>query len=152
VLIADEPTTALDVTVQAQILTLLRELQADLGMSLVIVTHDLGVVAHMADTVAVMYAGRIVENAPVADLFARPLHPYTQALLAALPHRAVDGQRLTSIPGTVPEPLRRPIGCAFHPRCPAADASCGDRQPLILSWLGAHAVACHKVIPAAEAA
>jgi peptide/nickel transport system ATP-binding protein len=152
VLIADEPTTALDVTVQAQILALLREIQSDLGMALVLVTHDLGVIAQMAETVAVMYAGRIVERAPVRDLFARPLHPYTQALLGALPHLTPAEHRLTSIPGVVPEPLERPRGCAFHQRCAKADNHCIDQKAVPVHDLGSRSVACHRVSRAAEAA
>ena len=117
VLIADEPTTALDVTIQAQILDLLRELQSDSGMSMVLITHDLGVVARAADHVCVMYAGRIVEEAPVEELFAHPLHPYTQGLLRCVPRRGAGPEALQAIPGQVPDPADLPPGCAFHPRC-----------------------------------
>ena len=116
-LIADEPTTALDVTVQAQILDLLRELQTETGMSILLITHDLGVVAHMADEVYVMYAGRIVEQAATSDLFAHPRHPYTQALLRCTARAGPTRSRWEVIPGTVPDAARRPRGCAFHPRC-----------------------------------
>jgi peptide/nickel transport system ATP-binding protein len=135
-LIADEPTTALDVTIQAQILALMRRLQAETGMSILFITHNLGVVAHNADDVAVMYAGRIVEAAPVNDLFARPQHPYTQGLLACLPGQqrkyaqTVDGkQRLYAIRGQVSSPLAPPPGCAFEPRCDKAIAACREAMP-----------------------
>jgi peptide/nickel transport system ATP-binding protein len=119
ILIADEPTTALDVTTQAQILNLLRGLQRQKGTALMLITHDMGVIAQMADEVAVMYLGRIVEFAPVARLFADPQHPYTRALLRSMPDmRAVPRERLATIGGAVPHPGSRPVGCAFHPRCP----------------------------------
>ena len=135
-LIADEPTTALDVTIQAQILDLMHRLQRDTGMSLLFITHNLGVVAHHADDVAVMYAGRIVEAAPVRDLFARPRHPYTQGLLACLPgkSRAADGarpRRLAAIRGQVASPLQPPPGCAFAPRCDRASADCAHAMPAL---------------------
>src|SRR3954467_1283889 len=130
-LIADEPTTALDVTIQAQILELLRKLQRERGMSIMLITHDLGVVAENADVVTVMYASRVVEYAPVEDLFDRPLHPYTQGLLKSVPKLGAHNERLVSIPGTVPNPSRFPTGCKFHTRCPltrelAATASASD--------------------------
>jgi oligopeptide/dipeptide ABC transporter ATP-binding protein len=133
-LIADEPTTALDVTIQRQILDLLRALQAETAMSVLIITHDLGVVAELADYVYVMYAGRIVEHATVGDLFAAPLHPYTQGLLRCLPRLSDRKERLDVIPGSVPSPGRLPAGCAFHPRCELtrARASGGDRQVVTL--------------------
>src|SRR5450631_1143054 len=119
ILIADEPTTALDVTTQAQILALLRGLQRTKGVALMLITHDMGVIAQMADDVAVMYLGRIVEFAPVATLFAAPRHPYTRALLRSVPNlRAVPRERLATIGGAVPHPGARPVGCPFHPRCP----------------------------------
>jgi peptide/nickel transport system ATP-binding protein len=119
ILIADEPTTALDVTTQAQILALLRRLQRTKGVALMLITHDMGVIAQMADDVAVMYLGRIVEFAPVAQLFAAPRHPYTRALLRSVPNlRAVPRERLATIGGAVPHPGARPVGCPFHPRCP----------------------------------
>ena len=137
-LIADEPTTALDVTIQAQILALMRRLQAETGMSILFITHNLGVVAHYAEDVAVMYAGRIVEAAPVNDLFARPQHPYTQGLLACLPGQqrklAVnkDGKRrLYAIRGQVSSPLAPPPGCAFEPRCDKAVAACREVMPAL---------------------
>ena len=119
ILIADEPTTALDVTTQAQILALLRRLQRDKGIALMLITHDMGVIAQMADDVAVMYLGRVVEFAPVGRLFAAPRHPYTRALLRSVPNiRAAPRARLATIGGAVPHPRLRPAGCAFHPRCP----------------------------------
>jgi peptide/nickel transport system ATP-binding protein len=119
ILIADEPTTALDVTTQAQILALLRRLQRTKGVALMLITHDMGVIAQMADDVAVMYLGRMVEFAPVAQLFAAPQHPYTRALLRSVPNlRAVPRERLATIGGAVPHPGARPVGCPFHPRCP----------------------------------
>lgn len=117
-LIADEPTTALDVTTQANILDLIRELQEDLGMSVLFITHDLGVVAEIADEVAVMYLGKVVENAAVDDLFHDPKHPYTRALLESVPKLGSGSKEdLETIRGTVPHPFRRPSGCPFHPRC-----------------------------------
>jgi oligopeptide/dipeptide ABC transporter ATP-binding protein len=127
-LIADEPTTALDVTIQAQILALLAGLQRDLGMAVLLITHDLGVVAHHAQRVAVMYAGEIVEEADVGPLFAEPRHPYTQALLAALPRPGHRGA-LAAIEGTVPTALELPKGCAFATRCPAVLARCATEPP-----------------------
>jgi peptide/nickel transport system ATP-binding protein len=128
-LIADEATTALDVTIQAQVIGLVTELQAKLGMAVIWITHDLGVVAGMADEVAVMYGGRIVEQAPVDELFECPAHPYTRALLAARP-RIGDRSPLAAIPGSPPSPLQLPPGCAFYPRCPVrADARCATELP-----------------------
>ncbi len=144
VLIADEPTTALDVTTQAQLLELLRREQRDRGMSLVLITHDLGVVAGMADRVAVMYAGRIVETAPIAELFAAPRHPYTRALLASVPRiDAVANGPLHAIPGTPPLLWAIPAGCPFRPRCPLAIARCAADDPALLPVAPEHLVACH---------
>jgi peptide/nickel transport system permease protein len=123
-LIADEPTTALDVTVQAEILELLRELQQERGMAILLVTHDWGVVADLCDRAVVMYAGQVVEQADMRPLFRRPLHPYTQALLVSDPHNAPDGEVLAFIPGGVPKPGAWPRGCHFHPRCSYATAAC----------------------------
>jgi oligopeptide/dipeptide ABC transporter ATP-binding protein len=123
-LIADEPTTALDVTIQAEILDLLRSLQRRLGMSMIFVTHDLGVVADVCDRVVVLYAGQVVEQAPVEELFRSPRHPYTRALLKAMPQVAGAGERLTAIPGVVPLPSALPAGCRFGPRCPHQEAVC----------------------------
>ena len=132
-LIADEPTTALDVTVQAQILDLLRGLQRDRGMALVLVTHNMGVVAEMARRVAVMYAGQVMEERGTDALFAAPQHPYAAALLAAMPERHAGGDRLATIPGVVPGLADRPPGCLFAPRCAYATAACGER-PALRRW------------------
>ena len=123
-LIADEPTTALDVTIQAQILELLKQLQRELGMAVILITHDLGVVAETADRVAVMYAGQVVEYCDVRAAFRRPLHPYTAGLQASLPRLGAKRERLRVIPGNVPNPARFPVGCRFHPRCPVVQDRC----------------------------
>lgn len=141
-LIADEPTTALDVTVQAQILDLLRDLQAETGMSIVLITHDLGVVAEMADEVAVMYAGRVVERASAADLFADPQHPYTLGLLGSIPRLDEDRDRLLAIDGAVPPPFALPKGCRFNPRCPFAIEACTAAQPPLEEVVPNHFAAC----------
>ncbi|MBK8174314.1 MAG: ABC transporter ATP-binding protein [Rhodospirillales bacterium] len=130
-LICDEPTTALDVTVQSQILDLLLSLKQDIGMAMILVTHDLGVIARMARRVMVMYAGRVIEERPTAELLERPRHPYSQALLDALPERVATRGRLAAIPGTVPGLADRPSGCAFHPRCRYAGALCRSRMPML---------------------
>ena len=144
-LIADEPTTALDVTIQAQILDLMRRLQTELGMSILFITHDMGVVAEMADDVAVMYAGAIVESAPASQLFSSPSHPYTRGLLNSIPrrHRPPE-ERLVPIPGTVPPLYDMPPGCAFAPRCALADPACASPVHLEEKRSG-HRVACLKV-------
>ena len=129
-LIADEPTTALDVTIQAQILQLMASLQAETGMALILITHDLGVVAEVADEVAVMYSGRIVERAPARAIFEEPQHPYTVGLLGSIPRLDVARERLASIEGQVPSPLRRPRVCHFAARCPFAIAPCHAEPPL----------------------
>ena len=144
VLIADEPTTALDVTIQAQILDLLRRLQAELGMALVLITHDLGVIAETATRVAVMYAGKIVEHADVAPLFAAPRHPYTLGLLESIPRLSERKERLSVIPGVVPPPTAFPPGCAFHPRCPFAEDRCRKEEPELASCGERHLVRCHR--------
>jgi oligopeptide/dipeptide ABC transporter ATP-binding protein len=143
-LIADEPTTALDVTIQAQILDLLDELQKQNGMSILLITHDLGVVAERADDVAVMYASRIVEVADSQKLFSGPLHPYTQGLLKSLPRLGFSAERLPTIPGAVPEPLHFPNGCKFHPRCPIgnADKRCQTIEPELREVQPGRCVAC----------
>ncbi|MEL4505064.1 ABC transporter ATP-binding protein [Luteococcus sp. H138] len=128
VLIADEPTTALDVTVQAQIMDLLKELQDESGMGLILITHDLGVVADVADRINVMYAGRMVETADVADTYARPAHPYTRGLIDSIPRLDQKGQTLRAIGGLPPNLLAIPAGCAFHPRCPRATDRCRTGQ------------------------
>ena len=129
VLIADEPTTALDVTIQAQILRLLRDLQRELGMAVMLITHDLGVVAQVVNRVAVMYAGRVVEQGPVAAVFERPSHPYTRLLLQSIPSLDQAQRRLQVIPGMVPSLAEMPTGCRFHPRCPQARPACRERAP-----------------------
>jgi oligopeptide/dipeptide ABC transporter ATP-binding protein len=150
-IIADEPTTALDVTIQAQVLELLRELRDTLGMAVLLITHDLGVVAEMADDVAVMYAGRIVERGNVQDTFARPRHPYTQALLRSIPVLGMrQDQRLTVIPGMVPSPASWPSGCRFEARCDQAFDRCGEYPPLF--DVGSQAAACWHRDPAAVVA
>ena len=154
-IVADEPTTALDVTIQAQILDLLRDVQAETGMALVLISHDLGVIAETCARVAVMYAGRIVEDASADDLFARPAHPYTRGLLGALPR--IDGprQRLTTIPGAVPDPRRLPPGCPFGPRCPDRAAACDASEPALagIDRLAArHRAACIQATRAAPPA
>jgi peptide/nickel transport system ATP-binding protein len=143
-LIADEPTTALDVTIQAQILDLVADLQAQLGMALLLITHDLGVVAEQADEVAIMYAGRIVERGAPAAIFALPLHPYTVGLMNSIPRLASGRGRLDAIPGIVPSPLDRPAGCRFRDRCARALDSCGDSDPLMRELEPGHFVACHR--------
>ncbi len=143
-LIADEPTTALDVTIQAQILDLLQDLQRRLGMAILIITHDLGVIAEVADDVLVMYAGQIVESAPVNALFADPQHPYTIGLLGSIPRLDVERARLATIEGTVPSPNNQPRGCRFAPRCPFADRRCHDEPPPLRDLGPDHRVACWK--------
>ena len=128
-LIADEPTTALDVTVQAQIVRLLRRLQNEFGMAIIMITHDLGVIAGMADDVMVMYAGQVMEHAPRRGLFKEPSHPYTLGLLGSLPRLDASGVRLTAIAGQPPSLIRPPAGCPFHPRCPQVMERCGVEQP-----------------------
>ncbi len=143
-LLADEPSTALDVTIQAQILELLRELQDKHGMSVLLITHDLGVVAENADVVAVMYAGRIVEYGSVHDVFNRPMHPYTRGLFSSMPVLGADHHRLATIPGNVPNPADFPPGCPFHPRCAEMndDPQCQAQDPPLLEVAEKHWVAC----------
>ncbi|HHZ19638.1 MAG TPA: ABC transporter ATP-binding protein [Firmicutes bacterium] len=140
-LIADEPTTALDVTIQAQILDLLRELRQQTAMAVLLITHDLGIVAELAERVVVMYAGVVVENAPAAQLFKEPLHPYTQGLLAAVPRLDQTAERLHVIPGVVPSPGNMPAGCRFAPRCPLVMPACRRQEPALLSQ-GVRQVRC----------
>jgi dipeptide transport system ATP-binding protein len=146
-LIADEPTTALDVTIQAQILDLLVSLQRERGMALILITHNMGVVAETAQRVMVMYAGQVVEEQPAAKLFSAPRHPYTAALLSALPERAIGHNRLPTIPGVVPGLHDRPTGCLFNPRCRYADARCRAEEPRLDRAEGAH-VRCHYPLDA----
>ncbi len=141
-LIADEPTTALDVTVQAQILDLLRELQEETGMSIILITHDLGVVAEMADEVAVMYAGRVVERAAARAIFEDPQHPYTLGLLGSVPRLDEERERLLAIDGSVPPPFAFPAGCRFNPRCPFAIGPCRSEMPALREITPGHEAAC----------
>ena len=143
ILIADEPTTALDVTVQAQIMGLLAELQRDSNMGLILITHDLGVVADVADKIAVMYGGRIVENAPVHDLYKTPAHPYSKGLLESIPRVDQKGQELYAIKGLPPNLLEMPTGCAFHPRCPYRRDNCVTEVPPLYTISGTRGSACH---------
>ncbi|MEU6870224.1 ABC transporter ATP-binding protein [Streptomyces sp. NPDC046751] len=149
-IIADEPTTALDVTVQAQVMDLLKELQTEFNMGLILITHDLGVVADVADKIAVMYAGRIVETAPVHELYKRPAHPYTRGLLDSIPRLDQKGQELYAIKGLPPNLLKIPAGCAFNPRCPKAEDICRTEIPALVpvseqdgSELSGRGSACH---------
>ena len=141
-LIADEPTTALDVTIQAQILNLIEELQEQLGMALLLITHDLGVVAEQADDVAIMYAGRIVEHATPEVIFSRPLHPYTVGLLKSIPGYGGIGGKLEAIPGIVPSPLNLPDGCRFSDRCARVEDKCRLREPELREVEEGHWVSC----------
>ncbi|MBN2304607.1 MAG: ABC transporter ATP-binding protein [Anaerolineae bacterium] len=141
-LIADEPTTALDVTTQAQILDLMRELQSDYGMALLFITHDLGVVAEIADDVAVMYLGRIIEQSDADTIFNSPKHPYTQALLRSIPKIAMQRDDLVPIRGMVPSPFRRPTGCQFHPRCSQRFELCDQIDPTSTNLTDNHSVRC----------
>ncbi|EEE35653.1 oligopeptide/dipeptide ABC transporter, ATPase subunit [Rhodobacteraceae bacterium KLH11] len=144
VLIADEPTTALDVTIQAQILDLIRDLRDETGMGTLMITHDLGVVAEIADTVAVMYAGQVVEQGPVRDVFDNPQHPYTIGLMSAMPRFDRPGEPLAIVPGTVPTISNMPEGCRFRTRCAFAAEAC-KRRPALTDHGEGHAVACHFV-------
>jgi len=145
VLVADEPTTALDVTIQAEILELLRVLRERRGMALLLITHDLGVVAEQADDVAIMYAGKIVEQAPVLEIFERPLHPYTQALFRSMPGVGHERDRLEAIPGQVPDLLHLPSGCAFRDRCPRAIERCAEVVPPLDEHAPGHRAACIRI-------
>ncbi|MFE0085967.1 ABC transporter ATP-binding protein [[Kitasatospora] papulosa] len=142
-IIADEPTTALDVTVQAQVMDLLAELQRELNMGLILITHDLGVVADVADKIAVMYAGRIVETSPVHEIYQAPAHPYTKGLLRSIPRLDQKGQELYAIKGLPPNLLHIPPGCAFHPRCPMAQAVCRTDVPPLYTVDEERRSACH---------
>jgi oligopeptide/dipeptide ABC transporter ATP-binding protein len=146
-LIADEPTTALDVTIQAQILALLRQLATELGMAVLLVSHDLGIISQMCHRVLVMYAGKLVEAAPMAQIFHAPAHPYTRGLMACIPDLEHIPERLGSIAGVMPGLRDLPSGCRFHPRCPMAQGRCATEEPE-LRFLGpAHQVACHVTGP-----
>ncbi len=142
ILIADEPTTALDVTIQAQILSLLRELQREFGMAVILITHDLGVVAQVVDRVMVMYAGRTVEQGTVTEVFERPSHPYTKLLLESIPSLELERERLQTIPGMVPSLSNLPKGCRFHPRCPSMRVQCIEQVPTMVSVSDQHQAAC----------
>jgi oligopeptide/dipeptide ABC transporter ATP-binding protein len=144
-LIADEPTTALDVTIQAQILDLIMDLRDEFGMAIMIITHNMGVIAETADRVLVMYAGRAIEEAPVATLFDQPLHPYTRGLLSCVPTLEQRKARLDAIPGTLPEPGSRPQGCRFAPRCPLVIDACVTSQPAFRPHAAGHKAACIRI-------
>ncbi|WP_034292830.1 ABC transporter ATP-binding protein [Herbaspirillum sp. RV1423] len=142
-LVADEAVAALDVSIQAQILNLFMDLREQLGLTYLFISHDLGVVEHVSDRVVIMYLGRIVESAAVDDLFARPNHPYTQALLAEVPRLQARNKSFTAIKGEIPSPLNPPPGCHFHPRCPHAMARCREEAPVLKEVAPGHASACH---------
>jgi peptide/nickel transport system ATP-binding protein len=144
-LVCDEPTSALDVSVQAQILNLMADLQARLGLTYLFISHNLAVVSQVAERVGVMYAGRLVELAPAAELFARPRHPYTRMLLDAVPDLAMSGRARTPVAGEVPNPLALPQGCAFHPRCPHANERCRRETPAFAEGVACHAVAEKRI-------
>ncbi|GAA2080835.1 ABC transporter ATP-binding protein [Pseudolysinimonas kribbensis] len=146
-LIADEPTTALDVTVQKQIMNLLADLQAETGMAMILISHDLGVVADVAERTAIMYAGRIVETGTIREVYDHPAHPYTRGLLDSIPSTSDIGKRLTPIVGSPPNLLALPAGCSFHPRCPFATDICRTVEPPLrqpVGWLPGHEAACHR--------
>ena len=143
ILIADEPTTALDVTIQAQVLDMIRELKRKYKMSMIMITHDLGIVAEICDTVAIVYAGRIVEYGTLEDIFNHTAHPYTAGLFGSLPNMEDRTQRLKPIPGLMPDPTNLPEGCAFSPRCPNASEKCRTQCPALTRAEGEHFVACH---------
>ena len=141
-LIADEPTTALDVTIQAQVLHLLKEIQRDMGMSVMLITHDLGVVAEIADRVAVMYAGRILEYGPIKAIFGKMRNPYTRGLMGSIPQLTERKARLNAIPGQVPDPMNLPVGCKFHPRCDLMIEDCKKEEPPLFKVNGDHFSRC----------
>jgi len=141
-LIADEPTTALDVTIQAQVLQLLKEIQREMGMSVMLITHDLGVVAEIADRVAVMYAGRIFEYGPIEPIFEKMRNPYTRGLLHSIPQLTEKKDRLNAIPGQVPDPMNLPVGCKFHPRCYLMIEACKTEEPPLFEINGDHFSRC----------
>jgi peptide/nickel transport system ATP-binding protein len=142
-IVADEAVSSLDVSVQAQILNLLRDLQQRHGLAYLFISHDLGVVKYMSHRVAVMYLGRIVEQAPAGELHARPLHPYTRALMSAIPSVRARGARRLRLAGEPPDPADPPTGCAFHPRCPLAQPVCREQSPPLREWLPGRLAACH---------
>ena len=143
ILIADEPTTALDVTIQAQVLDMIRDLKKKYDMSMIMITHDLGIVAEICDTVAIVYAGSIVEYGTLEDIFNRTAHPYTVGLFGSLPNMDDRTQRLKPIQGLMPDPTNLPEGCPFSPRCPQATEECRTRKPALKNIGGEHVVACH---------
>ena len=142
-LIADEPTTALDVTIQAQVLELMKELKTKFSASMILITHDLGVVAEICDKVAIMYAGRVVEYADKESLYLNPIHPYTNGLFRSVPAIDEDVDELPVIPGLMPDPMDLPKGCAFHPRCAMSEAICAQEQPKMCDFGNGHCAACH---------
>jgi peptide/nickel transport system ATP-binding protein len=144
-LIADEPTTALDVTIQAQLLVLLKKLKETLGLSILLITHNLGVVRELCDRIAIMYAGSIVESAKTDRIFKNPLHPYTRGLISSVVTGRLRGKVLHYIPGTVPSLLHPPLGCRFHPRCSYAIEACKQRRPELLEVEDGHFVACYNM-------
>ena len=143
ILIADEPTTALDVTIQAQVLDMIRDLKKQYNMSMIMITHDLGIVAEICDTVAIVYAGQIVEYGTLKDIFNSTAHPYTVGLFGSLPNMDDRTQRLKPIPGLMPDPTKLPEGCTFCPRCPHATEKCRTERPTLVNIGGEHQVACH---------
>lgn len=144
-LIADEPTTALDVTIQAQILELLKELQKRLKMSILLITHNLGIISQVANRVVIMYAGRIVEQGTTEEILKRPLHPYTKGLLESIPRIETTQKRLPTIEGMIPKPIQWPLGCRFHPRCPVKLSICSEKEPEMREVAPGHRVRCHLV-------
>ncbi|SDW70760.1 ABC transporter ATP-binding protein [Roseicitreum antarcticum] len=144
-IVCDEAVSALDVSVQAQVLNLFMDLREEFGLTYLFISHDLGVVEHIADRVVIMYLGRVVESAPVADLYREPLHPYAQALLAEVPRLTTGKRRYTPVKGEIPSPLHPPSGCHFHPRCPLADDQCRAERPALRKVAAGRTVACHKV-------
>jgi oligopeptide/dipeptide ABC transporter ATP-binding protein len=145
-IIADEPTTALDVTVQAQVLDVLKKMQKSHDTSLLLITHDLSIVANMADTICVMYCGKIVEKSPAYELFKSPYHPYTKGLLGAIPKLSDERHVFIQIPDSVPNPMNKPKGCYFHPRCAYATDECKEKMPALRDLGGGRAVRCHHCL------